>query len=174
MAGFPVRIENVIDPRFLRISGGLKTTVLNIRNRPVTLPVAMEVYTGVVVPFLPGGFFGDDTTVRDRAMTFLPFKDMAVRVYPRGSIKDVTATASPATISVDEDEAFIGGVDTVASVQLEPQVFGGAKEPLVMGADLAILNGSILRFTYQVTLLVDEAATIDEVDRGAGGRPALR
>ena len=163
-----VAIENVTDPLFLRVSDGLKTRVPGADGQPTTFSVAMEVYTGVVAP----DFFGTDTNIlQDEIRTFLPFEPMKIKAYPRGSIKDVTATASLATITGAEDEAVLVGVDRVVSVQLESQANLG--ECLVMRVELAALNAHILRYTYQVTLLVGEGAKIEELDPlNAGTGPA--
>ena len=145
----PVPIENVEDARFLSVSGGLKTQVL-AAGALTTFDVTMEVYTGVVLPVFSN--IGLHLSTRqDEFRSFLPFRSMRVRSYPRDSIIDFTAMASLATFAGEEDEAVIAGVDNVVSVRLETQPFG---ECLVMRVLLAALNATIYRCTYQVTLLV--------------------
>ena len=157
----PVPIENVRTSRFLRVSGGLKTEKINAEGQRETFPVAMEVYTGVVVPdFSNTGL--NISILQDEIRSFVPFEFMRVKAYPHDSIIDFTAMASPATIAGSEDEAVIVGVDNVPpnSVLLESQPFG---ECLVMRASLAALNATIFRYTYQVTLLVKEGAQIQDL-----------
>ena len=167
-----VPIENVQNVRFLSVRGGLKTQVKNTAGNLVTIPVTMEVYTGVVLPDF-GDVSGTGTEIfRDELRSFVPFEPMSVKAYPHGSIKDVTAMASPASFAGEEDEAVIVGVDTVVSVKLELQGFGNQPECLVMRVSLAALNATIYRYTYQVTLLVEEGANIEELDPlNAGDSP---
>jgi hypothetical protein len=167
----PVPIENVETPRFLSVSGGLKTQGITAEGQLGTVPVTMEVYTGVVVPnFSRTGL--NINILRDEIRSFVPFVFMRVKAYPRNSILDFTAMASPATIGGEEDEAVIVGVDNVVpdTVLLESQPFG---ECLVLRVSLAALNARIFRYTYQVTLLVREGARIRDLDPlNAGTRPA--
>jgi hypothetical protein len=171
----PNTIENVISPRYLNVSGGLLTSMLDPAGQQTTLPVTMEVYTGVVGFLAPDGFGGGGRVRRDEVRIFLPFEAMRVKAYSQVSFFDVTAMASVAAYRGDEDE-ILATVDRVVSVRLEQQAFpgvGGSHMCLVMRANLAAMNADILRYTYQVTVLVNAGAvTNDLAPLAAGTSPA--
>jgi hypothetical protein len=154
-----IPIDNVTSSRFLRVFDSLKTQVLDVNNRLTTFSVAMEVYTGVVEP----DFFSISTNIfRDELRSFLPVRAMTIKAYQPDSLVDSTAMATVATISGDQGKAVLVGIDRVVSVQLEPQANLG--ECLMMRVELATLNAQILRYTYQVTVLVKEGASTQELD----------
>jgi hypothetical protein len=162
-----VPIDAVLRPRFLQVRGSLLSPFPNpdVPDQLQDFPVTMEVYSGVVA----FNFFGVVGSIRrDQYRTFLPFAPNELRSYPRGSLLDVAATASPAVIAHDEDNAVLYGVDEVASVRLETQAFDPT-DPiqvdfcLVMRVELAAMNVEIIRFTYKVTLLISEGENPREI-----------
>jgi hypothetical protein len=88
---------------------------------------------------------------------------------------DYTVTVSPATVAPFEDEATLVGVDG-ASVALEgPQSFsgiGGDPFCLVLRVDLVGLNVTFHRFTYQVTVLIDNETDDSVLDIDPSEMPA--
>lgn len=128
-------------------------------------------YIGWVTPsFRAGG-----STAREEARTFLPLTDQQqIRSYQQNSLVDHTVTVSSATIAPEEDEATLFGVDG-ARVALEPQTFpgvGGTQFCLVLRVDLVGLNVTLHRFTYQVTVLIDENTETTVIDLDRVQRPA--
>ena len=103
-------LEDPPDPS--TIVSGFEGTVHTPDGEQHTTQVAMEVYTGWVLP----GFVAGGSTDRQEARTFLPIAPNRIKAYPAGSLLGVTATASPATIGPEEDEAVIVGVDGVRKV----------------------------------------------------------
>src|SRR5215208_5726917 len=148
-----IAIENVIAPRHLSVSG------LDAARQQTTIPVTMEVYTGVVLPIPGSGFYGLKTVFRDEVRTFLPFEAMRVKAYSQVSFSDVTVMASVAAHRGQGDDV-IAAVDKVVSVKLEQQSFPGVPGRQMC---LAAMHANIYRYTYQVTLLVDAGAEIKEL-----------
>jgi hypothetical protein len=159
-------IGNVLQAQRLGVGGGLETT-----GEEENVPVRMEVYTGWVTPSFGAG----GSTAREEARTFLPLTNQQqIRSYQQDSLVDHTVTVSPATIAPEEDEATLFGVDG-ARVALEPQTFpgvGGTQFCLVLRVDLVGLNVTLHRFTYQVTVLIDENTETTVIDLNRVQRPA--
>jgi hypothetical protein len=115
----------------------------------------MEVYTGWVLP----DFHTPNTVERQECRTFLPTAPNKIRSYWQDSLVSATATVSPAIVTHDEDVEVLFGVDGLTDVTLASQQFlgvGGAQNHLRLQVTLAGMNATILRFTYQVTILIRE------------------
>ncbi len=161
-----VPIGEVRSTRFLNISGRDYSLQTRFPD-PLTgeergyQNMRMEVYTGWVL----ARFWGPRTVWRDEVRTFLPTSSVAqkpsnkIRSYAPGSLMFATATASPATIFLgDVDEDALLGVDGLTDVQLVPQQIPGIGPPvfcLILQVTLAAMEATILRFTYQVTVLMN-------------------
>jgi hypothetical protein len=162
-----VPIENVLTPRHLSVAGqagSLTTTVFGDNTgRPVGIlgGVKMEVYTGWVLP----NFHTPSTVAREDYRTFLPTAPNKIRSYGQNNLVSATATVSPAIVTHDEDVEVLFGVDGLTSVKLEPQQFlgfQGDQNCLRLQVTLAGMNATILRFTYQVTILMEDAGEGDK------------
>src|SRR5215203_4151766 len=162
-----VPIGDVLQAQRIGVRGGLETI-----GQQGRVPVRMEVYTGWVTPrFGAGG-----SIAHEEARTFLPLNNQQqIRAYQEDSLVDFTVTVSPATIAPDEDEANLFWVDGAPSVALESQSFsgvGGNPFCLVLRVDLAGLNMTFHRFTYQVTVLINDRTEDSVLDIGSSEMPA--
>jgi hypothetical protein len=112
----------------------------------------VEVYTGWVVLNFDGG---DDVIRRDQIGSFLPTSSGRVLQYEHDLIS-TTVTVAPAIIASPEDDVMFGVDD--AFVDLRDQGLGSnPPRALVLTTALAAMNATIVRFTYQVTVLAERS-----------------
>ena len=130
----------------------------------------MEVYTGWVgVDFAGGG----GSVHREEFVSFLCVSKNTVQQYLKNDLLDFTVTVAPASVADDDDEANVAAVDD-ARVTLEPQSFSGvAGSPLclVLRADVAALNATVHRITYQVTVLTRGTEALDTIKIRSASTP---
>lgn len=130
--------------------------------------VLQEVYAGnIIVQMNNGGA----PTSRITYKTFLPLFGNTVRFYPGAEIIESAVMVAPAGFSANEDEQFLCSIDGF-DLKLEPQSLPGGNPPcLVLSFDAALLNGTLHRVAYHVTVQTPRA-DLEEQELREDARPA--
>jgi len=162
MATISVPVEHVLDVQQMSF-GVLQTPDMGAN------PALLQVYTGMVEVDLTAAA----SVRRNRILSFVPIREHKVLDMSPAHQEEFFAVVHVATTSVTEkeDENFESIDDAFAQLQRQPQL-PGVPTCIVLTIDVGVMNATIQRLYYHVTVLTYQTAFNPDFIDATGHGPA--